>query len=214
MKYKGIIFDLDGVLVHTDYYHYLAWKSVADELNSYFDEQINMRLRGVGRMDSLEVILENYKGKPLTEKEKIEITDRKNARYREYLSKLTPQDVAPEVVELLEKLKEMGIKLAIGSASKNAGYIIEKIGIKDYFNAVSDGNNISNSKPDPEVFLKAASYINVLPSEALVVEDAVSGIEGALRGGFTSIAIGDAHNHPKADFRINNVTEILDITRG
>lgn len=205
---KAVIFDLDGVLVHTDYYHYLAWKSVAEELNIPFDEQTNMRLRGVSRMACMDILLETYTGAPLTYEQKVEVATRKNERYRAYLAGMSAKDVSPEVTETLEVLRKR-YKLAIGSSSKNAGYILELTGLKKYMNAVSDGNNITASKPDPEVFLKAAQYINVAPSEALVVEDAVSGIEAAVRGGFYSAAIGDAHNHPKADFHINLVKDLL-----
>lgn len=209
---KAIIFDLDGVIVHTDHFHYLAWKSVADNLGIYFDETINMRLRGVSRMESLDIILERYKGK-LSYAERTKVATIKNNRYRELLSKMTENDVDSEVLETLKTLRDMGIKLAIGSSSKNAGFILEKTGIRDLFDAVSDGNNIKNSKPNPEVFIKASEFLQIPPEYGIVVEDAVAGIEAAKRGGFKAVAIGDAHNHPQSDYKITNLKELLDIVR-
>jgi beta-phosphoglucomutase len=207
-KFEAVVFDLDGVLVRTDYYHFLAWRETAGELGVHFDEKVNMRLRGVSRRECLEILLENYKGPPLSEAGKTQITDAKNARYRELLKDMGPKDVSPEVLDLLEALKKAGVKLAIGSSSKNAGLILEKTGLKKFFDAVSDGNNISASKPDPEVFLKAASLLGVEPAKALVVEDAVSGIEAAVRGGFFSCAVGDAVNHERADYKVQSMGEI------
>ena len=153
---SGLIFDLDGVLVFTDKYHYLAWKQIADEMGIPFDETINDKLRGVSRMQSLEIILENYSGEPLTDEQKSDIAERKNAIYRSYLQTMTPDDVSEEVRNTLEMLKKKGYKLAVGSSSKNAGFILEQVALRDAFDAVSDGNMITRSKPDPEVFIKAA----------------------------------------------------------
>jgi beta-phosphoglucomutase len=208
-KFKAVIFDLDGVLVHTDRFHYFAWKATADELGAYFDETINMRLRGVSRMESLEIILERYAGPTLSNAEKLALAEKKNSLYRSYLETMTPKDVEPKVPDVLKKLKAAKLLLAVGSSSKNARFIIEKIGLLSYFDAVSDGNNIKNSKPDPEVFLKAAEFLEVSPKNSLVVEDAVSGIEAAIRGGFFAAATGDAKNHRRAHFLFDDFDELL-----
>lgn len=210
MRYKGIIFDLDGVICHTDQYHYEAWKSLADELNIYFDEKINNRLRGVSRMDCLEIILEGYQGN-LSETEKILLAEKKNELYRKLLKNISPKDLSREVKETLGTLKQKGIMLAIGSSSKNAMFILEQLGIKDYFHAISDGNNISKSKPDPEVFLKASAFIGLAPNDCLVVEDAEAGIEAAKRGGFNSAGIGEAAAHSSASYSMNSFTDLLNI---
>ena len=176
VKIKGLIFDLDGVLVFTDKFHYQAWKTMADELGVYFDETINHRLRGVSRMDSLEIILERYEGPDLSLREKEKLAEKKNEIYRTLLESMTPDDVTKEVRDTLTKLREKGYKLAIGSSSKNAKFILEKVELKDAFDAISDGNNITKSKPDPEVFLKAAEYLGLPPKACMVVEDAEAGI--------------------------------------
>lgn len=208
---KGIIFDLDGVLLSTDEYHYMAWKGIADKLGIYFDRQINNKLRGVSRMDSLEIIL--GKSNTFSSIEKEILAEEKNELYREFLSRLTPASVAVEVRETLDKIRETGFKTAIGSSSKNTRYILERTNLIQYFNAISDGNNISKSKPDPEVFLKASEYIALSPSECIVVEDAHAGIDAAKAGGFIAVAIGDAITHEGADYKINNITEILNILK-
>ena len=204
---KGVIFDLDGVICFTDEYHYLAWKSVADEENIYFDRTINNRLRGVSRMESLDIILEKA-SKTYTAKEKVALATRKNDIYKTYLEKMSKANRSDDVITLLEDLKKEGFKLAIGSSSKNTKMILKQLEITDYFDAISDGTNITNSKPDPEVFLKAADMLGLRPNECAVVEDAYSGVLAANRGGFTSIGIGDARNDETADYRIDNILEV------
>ena len=191
MNYKGIIFDLDGVICHTDKYHYQAWKKLADRLGIYFDETINNRLRGVSRMESLNIILERA-DKTYTEQEKEAFATEKNEVYKELLKQMTPEELSPEVKDTLEELRNRGILLSIGSSSKNAGFILNRLGLGDFFDAVSDGNNISHSKPDPEVFLKAAEFLKLPASECLVVEDAEAGLLAAKNGEMDSAAIGDA----------------------
>lgn len=208
MNTKGIIFDLDGVIVFTDKFHYLAWKAVSDELGIYFDEKINNRLRGVSRMDSLEIILEGGK-REYSENEKIEIAEKKNEIYKGYLSKMTPSDVSDEVRKTLTELKKRGYLLAIGSSSKNTKYILERVALSDFFDAVSDGTNIKKSKPDPEVFLKAAEFIKLSPCECAVVEDAFAGIDAAKSGGMTAVAIGDAASYEKADIVLGTFSDLL-----
>ncbi len=210
MKYKGIIFDLDGVICHTDKYHYKAWKAVADELSIEFNEEINNRLRGVSRAESFEIILEKH-DKAISPQDKLHYIEKKNNIYCGLLIEITPKDVEQSVLQTLIKLKEQNIKLAIGSSSKNAGYILDRLGIKDYFDAVSDGNNISRSKPDPEVFLKAAAYLSLSPKDCLVVEDAEAGVEAAHNGEMDCAAIGDATRCNKAKYNINSLSELISI---
>ena len=188
---KAVLFDLDGVIVSTDRCHYRAWKRMADEEGIYFDEKINDRLRGVSRMASLEIVLERAT-RAYTDDEKKELAERKNGYYRELISELTPADVLPGAMENLNKLKDNGILVAVGSSSKNTPIILRQIGLADFFDAVSDGNNISHSKPDPEVFLKAAEMLGVPPTECLVVEDADAGIEAGRRGGMKTLSVKGA----------------------
>lgn len=208
-KCKGLIFDLDGVLVFTDRYHYLAWKGIADSLHIPFDESINNRLRGVSRMESLDIILENYHGKPLSAAEKEALAARKNDAYRTFLAEMTAADVSTEVRHTLAILRQRGYALAIGSSSKNAGFILDQTALRDAFDAVSDGNNIARSKPDPEVFLKAAAFLSLPPAACAVVEDAYAGIAAAKAGGMTAIAIGDAVSSPETDIRLTRFSDLL-----
>ena len=211
VKIKGLIFDLDGVLVFTDKFHYQAWKTMADELGVYFDETINHRLRGVSRMDSLEIILERYEGPDLSLREKEKLAEKKNEIYRTLLESMTPDDVTKEVRDTLTKLREKGYKLAIGSSSKNAKFSLEKVELKDAFDAISDGNNITKSKPDPEVFLKAAEYLGLPPKACMVVEDAEAGIEAAKKGGMYAAGIGEAAKSINADESLKTFSELVDI---
>lgn len=207
-KIKGIIFDLDGVLVFTDRYHYEAWKQIADELGVPFDERVNDRLRGVSRMDSLEIILETYDG-VLTQYEKEQLAARKNDSYRALLAQMTPQDVSDEVRNTLEELRARGYRLAIGSSSKNARFILEHTQLLDAFDAISDGTNITRSKPDPEVFVKAAGFLSLDPAQCLVIEDADAGIMAAKAGGMYAAGIGGAADHPAADVSLHTFSELL-----
>jgi len=207
---KALIFDMDGVLVFTDKFHYQAWKKTADKLGVYFDEAINNRLRGVSRAGSLEIILERYNGK-LGAAEKEALMEEKNNAYRLLLDAMTPADVSDEVRATLDKLRQRGFRLAIGSSSRNAGFILEKVQLSGAFDAVSDGNNITRSKPDPEVFLKAASFLGITPNDCAVVEDAVAGIDAAKAAGMTAVAIGDAAGYAKADYTIRSFGELLEI---
>ena len=208
---KGIIFDLDGVIVFTDKYHFLAWKAMSDSINTYFDETINNRLRGVSRMASLDIILERYNGKPLSQEEKEALANKKNEIYRDYLKLMTPKDVSQEVRKTLKELRNRGYKLAIGSSSKNAKFILERTELTDYFDAISDGTNISKSNPNPEVFLKGAEYLGLEPSECAVVEDAYAGIDAAKDGGMLAIAIGDATSYQRSDDTLTTFIDLLKI---
>ena len=204
MNIKAVIFDLDGVIVSTDDYHYRAWKQMADNEEIYFDREINERLRGVSRLDSLEIILERAP-KKYSEEEKHELAERKNNIYRELLNELKPEDILPGVMSVLDTLKENGIKIAIGSSSKNTMFILNKIGLYEYFDAIADGTQITKSKPDPEVFLLAASKLNVDPVNCSVVEDADAGIEAAVTGNMKVLAVGSASKNEKADLTMENL---------
>ena len=198
---KAVIFDLDGVIVSTDDCHFRAWKRMADEEGIYFDREINNRLRGVSRMASLDIVLERAK-REYSEREKQELAERKNEYYKELICELMPDDILPGVMDKLENLKENGIKIAIGSSSKNTPIILKQIGLDGYFDAVSDGNNITHSKPDPEVFLKAAEMLNIPPEDCMIVEDADAGIEAGKRAGMKTLAVQGAKG---ADFSAENL---------
>ena len=206
---KAVIFDLDGVLVHTDELHYQAWKKIADELSIPFDHEVNNRLRGVSRMESLDIIL-SYSNKTFSLTEREMLAEEKNEEYKRLLGSISPKDLVDGALELLKYLKDKGIRVAIGSSSKNTKYILKRLGIIDEFDAISDGNNISKSKPDPEVFIKAASYLYLKVEDCMVVEDARSGIDAAYAGGFKSFGIGDASKYEKTNYPIK---KLLDITK-
>lgn len=212
MDIKAVIFDLDGVIVSTDSCHYKAWKMIADRENIYFDETINNRLRGVSRMQSLEIVLERA-DKEYSEEEKKALAEDKNEIYKELIKCLTPEDILPGVIDNLQVLKEKGIKIAIGSSSKNTALILKQIGLENYFDAVSDGNNITKSKPDPEVFLKAAQMLNIEPEKCLVVEDADSGVIAGKNAKMLTLSVNGAKG---ADFEICTLEErmISDIIFG
>ena len=210
MNIKGIIFDLDGVICSTDEYHYQAWKSIADEEGIYFDRNINERLRGVSRAESLEIILERATASYSPE-QKAALMEKKNNIYRELLKNMGPGDVTEEVRSTLRKLREKGYGLSIGSSSKNTRFILERTGLTDVFDGISDGNMISRSKPNPEVFIKAAGILGLKNDECLVIEDAVSGIDAANAAGFHSVGIGPAAECEGAEFKISFFSEILDI---
>ena len=207
---KAIIFDLDGVIVSTDEQHYLGWQALADKLGIPFSREVNNRFRGVSRMACMD-ILEQIGSKHYTREEKEAYAAWKNDFYRNLLSQMSPEDLKPEVKSTLEKLRARGMKLAIGSSSKNAKFILERIGLADFFDAVCDGTNIIRSKPDPEVFLKAAEFLGLEPAECLVVEDAVSGVDAAHAGGMRSAAVGDAAQKCCGDYNLACLSDLLDV---
>lgn len=205
---KAVIFDLDGVLVSTDELHYQAWKAMADREGIYFDRDINQRLRGVSRMDSLEIILERAE-KAYSPEEKEALAAFKNDLYVRLLDGLCQSDRLPYVTETLDELRRRGMALAVGSSSKNAKKILEKTGLMDRFSAIADGTDIRRSKPDPEVFLCAAKKLGVAPGDCAVVEDAQAGIQAAKAGGMLACAVGDARESELADVRMETLTELL-----
>ena len=196
---KGVIFDLDGVLVSTDEMHYQAWKRLAQELHiTGFTREDNRRQRGVSRMASLEIVLEKA-DRTYSEEEKIELAERKNGYYLELLEEMDESSVLENVKDVLEKLKNGGLLLAVGSASKNAPVILEKTGLMPYFDKISCGLDTTKSKPDPEVFLVAAKKLGLPPEECLVVEDSAAGIEAAAAGGMKSLGVGPFYQSLHAD---------------
>lgn len=198
MKKYGFLFDLDGVLVDTAKYHYLAWKRLADELNIPFDEKDNERLKGVSRMASLEIILElGHREMSPTEKETC--CTRKNQWYVEYISRLKKEELLPGVEDFLRSAREAGVGIALGSASKNSPLILERLGITPLFDAIVDGTRVHRAKPDPEVFLTGASDLKLPPEHCVVFEDAAAGIEAAHRGGMHAVGIGDPEILAAAD---------------
>ena len=207
---KGIIFDLDGVIVSTDEQHYRGWQALADRLDIPFSREENNRFRGVSRMACMD-ILEQIGGRHFTQQEKTEYASWKNEYYRELLGQMSPADLPGEVKSTLDTLKARDYRLAIGSSSKTAKFILERIGLTGYFDAVSDGTNISRSKPDPEVFLKAAQFLGLEPEECLVVEDAVSGVEAAHASGMEAAAVGDAASKGCGDYILTRFSDLLKI---
>ena len=201
MSFKACIFDLDGVIVDTAKYHYLAWRRLARELGFDFSPEHNEQLKGVSRMKSLEILLEIGE-KQLSEEEKFEAAGRKNSWYVDYITTLTPDEVLPGAKKFLEDVKRNKIKTAIGSASKNAGLILQRLDMKDFFDVVIDGTKVTRAKPDPEIFLAAARDLDVKPEEAIVFEDAQAGVEAAHNGGMKCVGIGDPDLLEKADIII------------
>ena len=212
MKVKGVIFDLDGVICFTDEFHYRAWEKLANRIGIYFDRNINNRMRGVSRMQSLEILLERSQ-KKYDQKEKNDFADEKNRYYVDFLKTMDKNDLAEDCINTLLSLKEDGILTAIGSSSKNTPIILKRLGLNDLFDAVADGNCISRSKPDPEVFLKAAEMLGLSPRECIVVEDAIAGIDAGIAGGFITVGTGSAYDYEKSDFRIKKLSDIPNIVK-
>ncbi len=207
---RAIIFDLDGVICSTDRYHYLAWKALADRLGIPFDEQKNKLLRGVSRMDSLEIILGD-RSSHFSEQEKLELAEEKNRIYREYLQTMRPSDLSEDTRYTLQTLRKRGYLLAIGSSSKNTRQILTQLGLEHFFDAVADGTQITRSKPDPEVFLLAASLLGISPKQAIVIEDAESGVQAAKAGHFRVIGIRSKENDPNSDITIKKLSDLTEI---
>lgn len=193
MSKQAVIFDLDGVIVSTDEFHFQAWKRMAEGEGIPFDREVNERLRGVSRMESLSIIMEQAE-RPYTEEERTALADVKNTYYKELLKELSPRDLLPGVPQLLEELKHRGIKIAIGSSSKNTPFILKQVGLEQTYDAVVDGNQIKRSKPDPEVFLLAAQKLGVKPRGCVVVEDAEAGIHAAIVAEMKAVGVGAAAN--------------------
>lgn len=204
---KAVIFDLDGVIVSTDEFHFQAWRKMADEEGIPFTRENNERLRGVSRMESLDIILEKST-RVYTEEEKSRLADRKNTSYRESLGTLCALDILPGVLDTLKELKQRHVKIAIGSSSKNAGPILNAVGLGGTFDVVTDGTHIRRSKPDPEVFILAGALLGVLPASCLVVEDADAGVDAGISAGMPVLAVGSAMRHPGAHLKAESLAEI------
>lgn len=193
MNIKACLFDLDGVIVDTAKYHYIAWRELAEELGFEFTEHDNERLKGVSRMASLEILLE-IGNITLSDDKKLEMATRKNDRYVSYITNMQPDEILPGAKAFLEACRRAGIKTALGSASKNALTILDRLGLTPLFDAIIDGNLVSKAKPDPEVFLKGAEAVHVKPAECVVFEDAEAGVDAALAAGMKCVGIGSPAN--------------------
>ena len=214
---RAFIFDLDGVITDTAEYHYRGWKRLADEEGLPFTREDNEHLRGIPRRESLMLILKDR----LYPEEKIqELMERKNGYYLEFIKEISPRDLLPGAKDLLEEIREAGLKNALGSASKNAGEVIERLGIQSLFDAVSDGHSVERQKPAPDLFLHAAHQLNLSPAECVVVEDAAAGIEAARAGQFRSVGLGPDERVGKADVifpslsgvRLSDLLKVFDTT--
>jgi beta-phosphoglucomutase len=205
---KAVLFDLDGVLVSTDEYHYFSWKKLSEEEGfGFFDHEFNHKFRGVARMECIEIITK-ASGKHYTPEQKQELADRKNRYFVESLSTVTTEVLLPGALSTLKELRKRGIKVAVASNSRNAKTIIDQSQIKELLDTIVDGFDITNSKPDPEVFLLAANNVDIPPAQCLVVEDAVAGIESARRAGMKALGIGTKERLPNANIVIPNLAAI------
>lgn len=198
MPIKAFIFDLDGVIVDTAIYHYQAWKRLANELGFDISEEFNERLKGVSRTDSLEIILA-HGGLTLPDDQKADMAAQKNQWYLDLVSRMTSDDILPGVANFFSQVRKANLQTALGSVSKNAPMILERIGMSDVFDAVIDGTKISRGKPDPEVFTKGAAELEVSPAECVVFEDAVAGVEAGKRAGMFVVGLGSPEVLTKAD---------------
>ncbi len=203
----AVIFDLDGVLVDTAKYHFRGWKRLADELGIPFTEEDNERLKGVSRMESLEIILE-IGGKSFSDDEKQKLADRKNGYYQEYIQDMSEDEILPGARELLRALRERGTKLAVASASKNGATIVRRIRLDPYFDARVFGQDIEHSKPHPEIFLISAERLGESPGHCIVVEDAAAGIEAARRAGMRAVGVGSEEHLGEADLVVAGLDEV------
>lgn len=201
------IFDLDGVLVDTAVYHYQAWKKLANSLGFDFSKEQNEQLKGVNRMRSLEMIL-NWGNVEKNEAEKEELAALKNSWYVEMISKMSASEVLPGSLTLLQNLHAQGIKIALGSASKNSGLILERTNLTHYFDAIVDGNSVTTSKPDPEVFIKGAELLQAAPQNCIVFEDAAAGVQAAIAAKMAVVGVGEAINLPGADKLVKDLSEV------
>ena len=202
---QGFIFDLDGVITDTAEYHYRGWKRLADEEGLPFTREDNEHLRGIPRRESLLLIL---KDRNYSEDKILEMMERKNKYYLEFIKEITPRDLLPGAKELLEEIRLAGLKNALGSASKNAAEVLDRLGIHSLFDAVSDGHSVERQKPAPDLFLHAAQQLRLSPSECVVVEDAAAGIKAANAGGFHSVGLGPRERVGEADLVLPDLSAV------
>jgi len=205
MSIKGFIFDLDGVLTDTAEYHYRGWKRLADEEGILFTREDNEALRGIPRRESLMLIL---KGRIYPEEKIQEMMERKNKYYLEFIREISPKDLLPGARELLEEIRQAGLKSALGSASKNAPEVIQRLGIENVLDAISDGNSVERQKPAPDLFLHAAAQLRLQPADCVVVEDAAAGIEAARAGGFHTVGLGPRERVGEADIVLPSLEKV------
>lgn len=201
------IFDLDGVLVDTAVYHYQAWKKLANSLGFDFSHAQNEQLKGVNRMRSLDMIL-NWGGITKSDAEKEELATLKNTWYVDMINKMSATEVLPGSADLLQQLKDHGVKIALGSASKNSGLILERTNLTHFFDAIVDGNSVTSSKPDPEVFLKGAELLTTAPEYCIVFEDAAAGVQAAIAANMAVVGVGEAENLPGTDMIIKDLSGV------
>ena len=210
MAIQAVIFDLDGVITDTAHLHFLAWKELGDSLGVEVSLELNELLKGISRQESLEIILkETGIFDNFTDLERLALADRKNRAYVASLESLSPQDLLPGIGDCLKDLKKRGIKIGLASASQNAGVIIEKLGVKSYFDTVVDPRSLTKGKPDPEIFLQAAAHLGLSPSKCVGVEDARAGIEAIRAAGMTSIALGLSLKDVPADYHFLSTKDLV-----
>lgn len=206
---KAVIFDLDGVITDSARFHYIAWKGLADELSIDFDERYNEKLKGVSRMESLNLILENGGLKEsYTMEEKCSMADKKNDRYKELICKITPSDVLPGILDFLKNLKASGIKTAVASVSQNVFFIIDRLKLTDYFDYIVDPGDVERAKPFPDIFLAGAKAVDVLPGDCVGIEDAKAGIEAINAAGMRSVGVGTKDQMKEAELVLENTKQL------
>lgn len=213
-KLKAVIFDLDGVITDSARYHYLAWKELADELGIPFDEEYNEKLKGVSRMESLELILENGNAcNKYTKVEKAEMAEKKNHNYRELIKQITPADILPGIQDFLDELKEEGIKIALASVSKNASFIISRLELESFFDYIADAAKVPNAKPFPDIFLAGMDAFGYTPEECIGIEDARTGIEAIHRAGMKAVGVGTPSEMEEADLFLTTAKLKLELIK-
>jgi len=204
-KIKAFILDLDGVITDTAEFHFKAWKKMADEEGIPFEREDNEKLRGVSRRKSMELILD---GREMAEDKIQKLMDRKNRYYNDFLENLTEDDLLPGARNLIDEIIRRGYKIAVASSSRNAKTVIKNLGIMDIFDTISDGHSVENSKPAPDLFLHTAENLSLAPENCVVIEDAESGVEGALAAGMVAVGVGPEERVGKADYRYDQVKDI------
>lgn len=206
---RAVLFDLDGVITDTAEYHYLAWKELADEMEIPFDRKYNEKLKGVSRMESLELILKRSEhSEKYTEEEKNELAQKKNLSYRKWIDKITPEDILPGIEQFIFELKDAGIKVALASSSKNAVTIIEKLGMMNQFDFIADAGQAKNAKPYPDLFLMCAQGLDLPTQECIGIEDARAGITAIHRAGMKAVGVGTDYEMEEADLKVEDTSKL------
>jgi beta-phosphoglucomutase len=204
---RAVIFDLDGVITDTAEYHYLAWKSLAEELDLPFDKEFNEKLKGISRMESLELVL-SLGQDSYSEEQKRQLAAKKNDLYKTMIAKVTPADLLPGIEKLLKELKEAGLRTALASASKNASFILDRLEVAHYFDHVVDVTLIRQGKPNPEIFLTGAAKLGVAPADCVGIEDAEAGIQSILAAGMFAVGVGTPAKMQKADLIVSSTARL------